>query len=74
MKCKRCGGSGVEQDNVKIGMVRRLRRQSAQMSLRELSSIIGISHAFLSQLENGKRRWTQALSDKYLAAIEDKDK
>jgi transcriptional regulator with XRE-family HTH domain len=52
----------------------RERRLAAELSLRTMGSLVGKSHCFLSQLESGKRRWTQALLDKYHRVIKEQDK
>ena len=74
MKCKRCNGSGIEQDSGVIGQQMRDRRHAAQLSLRSMATLVGKSHAFLSQLESGKRRWTQVLLDKYTRVLKEQDK
>jgi len=74
MKCLRCNGSGLEPDHGAIGSQMRERRLAAELSLRTMGSLVGKSHCFLSQLESGKRRWTQALLDKYHRVIKEQDK
>lgn len=59
--CLRCGGTGEEIKDSQMG--RWLARQRAKegISLRALAAECGMSHVYLSDLEHGRRRWSQRL-------------
>ena len=73
MKCKRCGGTGKEQESAEVGRTMRNRRLAAELSLRQMAVLVGRSHSFLSQLENGRRRWPELLLNKYAAACNERN-
>jgi transcriptional regulator with XRE-family HTH domain len=73
MKCVRCGGTGKEQDSAAVGQTMKNRRLSAELSLRQMAVLVGRSHSFLSQLENGRRRWPEFLLNKYAAACNERN-
>lgn len=56
-------------DHKRCGVVVRLARRKAGLSLRQVSSRLGVSVAYLSALELGKRNWTQDLFGRALNAI-----
>lgn len=56
-------------DHKRCGVVVRLARRKAGLSLRQVSSRLGVSVAYLSALELGKRNWTQDLFERALHAI-----
>lgn len=62
--CHCCSGSGREQDDAEIGKRFAAIRKSNGMSLREAARRMGISHTYLSQLEQGHRRWSRRLIEK----------
>jgi hypothetical protein len=57
--CKHCGGTGKVPDQVKLGFTMRVLRGTE--SLRSFADRTGYSAAYLCDLENGKRRWTEKL-------------
>lgn len=57
-KCKRCGGTGIEPDQPKIASDMREKRLALGLTLATLSQHLGISAAFLSDMEHGKRAWS----------------
>jgi transcriptional regulator with XRE-family HTH domain len=67
MICPKCGGTGQMVDP---GDMRRLRLASGK-SLREVADQMGISPAYLSDLERGNRQWNGDLAGRFLAAVED---
>jgi DNA-binding XRE family transcriptional regulator len=68
--CKHCNGSGFEPDHSATGNALRSQREGAGLSLREMAEAIGVSHSFLSQLENGHRTWRRSLARRYSQAIQ----
>lgn len=55
--CHCCGGSGKEADLVKEGRALSGLRLRADISLRGMARRLKVSHTYLWQMENGKRRW-----------------
>ena len=68
-KCRRCKGSGREPDQVETGLWFRAHRQQIGVSLRLMSKRLGISPSFLSNLEQGRRVWTEEVRNAYKAAL-----
>jgi predicted transcriptional regulator len=58
-----------EVDNIKTGASFRKERLKAGVSLREVARQMGISAAYLSDLERGNRNWTRALANRYERGI-----
>jgi transcriptional regulator with XRE-family HTH domain len=56
-------------DNKKTGEAARRERAFNNVSLRSVCKKMGISAAYLSDLENGKRGWRQELVDKFNRAL-----
>ncbi len=67
VKCPRCDGTGLLPD----AKAMRALRKKAGMTLGQVSSRMGISIPFLSDLERGNRRWTRDLGQRCLKAIAD---
>lgn len=67
--CSRCGGTGVEIDDQATGSKLRADRQRlAGLTLREVARRMGLSAAYLSDLELGRRRWNAGLIERYREA------
>lgn len=60
-------------DNLITGNNARLRRLHRKLSLRSLAKRIGVSAAFLSDLELGRRNWSPEFAAKYEEALNPKD-
>jgi len=56
-------------DDAKLGAALRCRRVAAALDAIVVAEAIGVTPAFLSMLENGKRRWSDERIDEYLTAI-----
>ena len=56
-------------DHRPLGAEMRRRRESKGFALREVARKLGISAPYLSDLELGRRYWTEELRDSFLAAI-----
>ncbi len=56
-------------DDEKVGLILRAKRERAKMSLRTVAAKLGFSAAYVSDLERGKRAWTDAKVADYLAAL-----
>lgn len=57
-------------DQASTGYAARRHRESCRVSLRKTAKEMGVSASFLSDLENGKRNWTQTRVDQFKAAVE----
>lgn len=63
--CPRCGGDGV----VARGSEMRRLRKVARKGLNETAERMGISAAYLCDLEHGRRGWSPELAEKFRKAI-----
>jgi transcriptional regulator with XRE-family HTH domain len=70
VKCQRCGGTGVEPDQVAIGARMRQKRRAAGMTLRDVAERVGKSLPYLSDLERGRRAWNAGITRDFLSAVE----
>lgn len=69
-KCSRCAGSGKEPDWEAVGASMRALRKSKSLGLRELGRELGISEAYLSDMELGKRGWKSPTASKVRSYLE----
>lgn len=67
--CHCCGGTGKENDAVLIGHKLKKRRQAAGIQQKYVALRMGVSASFLSDLEHGRRYWTQTMIDKYMEVV-----
>lgn len=56
-------------DHVATGALMREKREAAGVSLREMGRRLGVSAAYLSDLELGKRAWNEDRAQNYAKAI-----
>lgn len=54
-----------EIDHHSTGYLFRAARQKAKLSLREVARRLKLSAPFLSDLELGRRNWTEAMAERY---------
>lgn len=59
----------TQVDHEGTGAEWRLHREVAGVSLRELARTMGVSAPYLSDLERGRRNWTEELEDRYVKAL-----
>lgn len=57
VECPHCEGSGKLPDNKWMGEFIRTRREKAKVSLRTMATKMGITPAYLSDLERNRRHW-----------------
>lgn len=57
--CHCCQGSGTELDHGQVGAELRLLRESRNLSLDDVSVKMKLSAPYLSDLERGRRNWTE---------------
>jgi hypothetical protein len=64
--CSRCGGTGLLPDDRVVGKkMREFRKGCTGWTGRALARAIGISAAYLSDLELGKRHWHTEIQERY---------
>lgn len=68
--CPRCGGTGQVWNSFRLGVDLAKRRVKAGLTGREVAKEMGISPQYLSDLEKGRRSWTEPLRARYLVAME----
>jgi len=66
--CHRCAGTGFEPDHAAVGREYRSRREKLGWSLRSAGERIGVSAAYLSDLERGNRAWNTNITERVNAA------
>ena len=66
--CRRCAGTGYEVDHSAVGQEYRARRERLGHSLRTVASTVGVSVAYLSDLERGHRAWNANITERVNAA------
>lgn len=71
-KCRRCNGTGAEPDQKKTGEDKRRERIESGFSQTLVADDMGISAAYLSDLERGRRNWSADLLERFRLAIMDK--
>lgn len=59
--CPRCYGTGYLEDTSKF----RLKREFAAITLRDMAKTLGVSAAYLSDMERGRRNFTPSMSEKF---------
>lgn len=68
--CPHCKGTGRIRDERVFGREMQKRRKTARLTLRELSTELGKSIGYLSDLEHGRKRWGQGMIIAYGDAVE----
>ena len=58
------------RDDAAVGQDHKARRESSGKSLRTVAKAMGISAPYLSDLERGRRGWSDKLSEKFNAALQ----
>ena len=69
MDCHCCKGTGEEIDHVAVGDMLRKRRIAAKKSQTYVANKLGLSSAYLCDLEFGRRLWRDDLIQKYEKAL-----
>jgi transcriptional regulator with XRE-family HTH domain len=64
--CHCCNGTGLAPDEAAIGKSMVRRRKAAGLTQKDVAKKLGISVAFLCQLENGQRHWTSETKKDYV--------
>ncbi len=67
--CDVCGGTGRVPDQTTLGKQLRRRRELKHVTLRAHAIRMGISAAYLCDLEHGRRVWKRPLLDSYKSAL-----
>jgi cytoskeletal protein RodZ len=67
--CGTCGGSGKVPDPVFVGQKMRRLRNSEGKTLRAVARAMNLSAAYLSDLELGRRGWSESLQKAYVRGV-----
>ncbi len=68
--CRYCNGQGSHDDPVVVGRNKRLQRKKARIGLREAAEKMGISASYLSDMELGRRPFTEQMAELFDKAIQ----
>lgn len=66
--CSHCNGTGTEVDHVSLGLEMAQLRQGAKFTLAQLGRKMGFSISYLSDLEHGRKRWSDEMIENYRKA------
>jgi len=66
--CSTCGGSGFQIDPILL----KFRRQAQHLSITECAKRMGVSIAYVCELEHGRKRWNSELLAKFNQALQQK--
>lgn len=69
LACRTCNGTGFEPDHQQIGREMRARRMVAGLSLRAVAQEMGVSAAYLSDLELGHRAWNSKITQAFCRVV-----
>lgn len=69
VECGRCGGSGKVVSQAWIGSAVAAQRRKAGLTLREVAGRLAVSIGYLSDLEHGRRQWTDETWERVMEAI-----
>lgn len=67
--CDSCYGEGHTWDDFELGSRLREYREKRDISARHIAKHLEFSPSYLSDLENGRRRWTRDLVERYIKAV-----
>lgn len=67
--CPKCNGSGEVKDPTETGRQMRALRKASGKSLRHVAGAAGLSPAYVSDLELGRRGWADDLIERYKKAV-----
>lgn len=67
--CEKCAGRGRVIPDATLGPELRGRREEAGISMPDMAKAVGLSRAYLYDLEAGKRHWPPATIVKYEARL-----
>lgn len=67
--CRHCGGTGFVPDNRAIGLKFRAIRLAHRKTFREVAEMVGLSAAYVNDLERGNRNWHAEVLARFEAAF-----
>lgn len=67
--CPRCGGSGRVRDDAETGWAMKGRREQAGLVLREVAAVMNLSVGYVSDLEHGRKPWSEDRIKEYTRAM-----
>jgi predicted transcriptional regulator len=69
ISCKCCGGSGHDIDNRETGDVLKKARKTSRITQKAMAKALGISAAYLCDLEHGRRHWSSEMVHAFKAQL-----
>jgi transcriptional regulator with XRE-family HTH domain len=66
--CEKCDGTGLQLDHVAAGTTLRKLRKSKHLSVREVARRMDLSAPYVSDLELGRRHWSEDLIENFQKA------
>jgi predicted transcriptional regulator len=67
--CPKCNGTGEVKDAAETGRQMRALRKAAGKGLRQIAGAMNFSPAYVSDLELGRRGWSDSLVEQYKKAV-----
>jgi transcriptional regulator with XRE-family HTH domain len=67
--CHQCDGTGKELDHKAVGLELRNKRVVRKKTIKEIAKVTGLSTAYISDLETGRRNWNALLIESYKQAL-----
>lgn len=67
--CHCCHGTGTELDHATVGAELRSLRETRGLSLEAVAKKLKLSLSYLSDLERGRRNWTEAKVARFRKAV-----
>jgi len=67
--CPKCDGKGEIKDPAETGRQMRALRKAAGKGLRQIAGAMDFSPAYVSDLELGRRGWSEELIERYKKAV-----
>lgn len=67
--CPHCEGTGRVPDWAAIGKLWRKSRRDRDLTQGQIAKALGVSVAYISMLEKGKKPWPARMEFRYLAAL-----
>lgn len=72
--CPRCNGTGHLPDWKALGKKWKISRIERDLKLKDVARCLGVSPAYISALENGKKPWPHGMEFRYLSALKRESK
>jgi predicted transcriptional regulator len=67
--CPKCSGTGKIKDNASVAEEVKRFREKHSLTLTEVAKEMGLTKAYISDLEHARRTWSDALEKRYCDAV-----